>query len=66
MQYLLGIITREILLKGRKQNKCQVCITLMSCLVLNPWKRISEVAVMNIPAAEREVTFRNYAMSSEP
>lgn len=64
MQYLLCIITGQILPKCHKQNKCQVCITLMSRLVLNPWRRVS--AVMSIPAVEREVTFHNYAMSSEP
>lgn len=66
MWYLLGIITRQILLKCHKQNKCQGYITSMPCLPLNPWRHISEVAVMNIPGEEKEVTFCNYTMSSEP
>lgn len=66
VQYLLCIITRQILLKCHKQNKCQVYITLMSRLVLNPWRHISKAAVMNIPVAERKVTFHKGAVCSEP
>lgn len=65
-QRLPCVSTRQILPKCHEQNKCQVCVTLTSRLVLNPWWCISEVAVMNIPAVEREVTSHKYAMSSEP